>query len=77
LFVKYNGAEDGWWSNIWSSYKNELDLDIEEYRIKVVKVGKKTSITLLDNESIPFPVNKLTDLYPTFSKNMSDDNLDI
>ena len=77
LFVKYNGAEDGWWSNIWSSDKNELDLDTEEYRVKVLGVGKKTSVTLLDDESTPFPVNKLTDLYPTFSKTMSDDNLDI
>jgi outer membrane protein assembly factor BamC len=77
LFVKYNGAEDGWWSNIWSSDKNELDLDIEEYRIKVDSLGEKTSVTLLDDESKPFPVNKLTDLYPTFSKNMSDNNLDI
>ena len=36
LFVKYNGAEDGWWSNIWSSDKNEMNLDTEEYRLKVV-----------------------------------------
>jgi outer membrane protein assembly factor BamC len=77
LFVKYNGAEDGWWSNIWSDDKNGLDLDTEEYRVKVVSVGKKTSVTLLDEESTPFPVNKLTDLYPTFSKTMSDDDLDI
>ena len=77
LFVKYNGAEDGWWSNIWSSDKNDFDLDTEEYRIKVVSVGKKTSVTLLDEESNPFPVNKLTDLYPTFSKTMSADDLDI
>jgi outer membrane protein assembly factor BamC len=77
LFVKYNGAEDGWWSNIWSNDKNELDLEVEEYRIKVSDAGKKTSVTLLDDESNPFPVNKLTDLYPTFSKTMSTDDLDI
>jgi outer membrane protein assembly factor BamC len=77
LFVKYNGAEDGWWSNIWSNDKNELDLEVEEYRIKVSGAGKKTSVTLLDDESNPFPVNKLTDLYPTFSKTMSTDDLDI
>ena len=77
LFVKYNGAEDGWWSNIWSSDKNEMNLDTEEYRLKVVGVGSKTSITLFDDESNPFPINKLTDLYPTFSKTMSADDLDI
>jgi outer membrane protein assembly factor BamC len=31
----------------------------------------------LDEESKPFAVNKLTDLYPAFSKSMSDDDLDI
>lgn len=77
LFVKYNGSEDGWWSNIWSGDKNEFDLDTEEYRIKVAALGKKTSITMLDNESKPFLVNKLTDLYPKFSRTMSADDLDI
>lgn len=77
LFVKYNGAEDGWWSNIWSSDKNEIDLEPQEYRIKVETLGNKTSITLLDDESNPFPINKLTDLYPTFLKTMSADDLDI
>jgi|TARA_B110000240_G_scaffold196588_1_gene249144 outer membrane protein assembly factor BamC len=77
LFVKYNGTEDGWWSNIWSSDNNELDLEFEEYRIKVSDAGKKTSVTLLDDESNPLPVNKLTDLYPMFSKTMSTNDLDI
>jgi outer membrane protein assembly factor BamC len=77
LFVKYNGAEDGWWSNIWSGDKNEMDLKPEEYRIKVESLGEKTSITMLDNQSNPFPVNKLTDLYPPFLKTMSADDLDI
>jgi outer membrane protein assembly factor BamC len=77
LFVKYNGAKESWWSNIWSSDKNELDLEIEEYRFKVASIGKKTSVTLSDDESIPFPVNKLTNLYSTFSKVMSNDDLDI
>jgi outer membrane protein assembly factor BamC len=77
LFVKYNGSEDGWWSNIWSSDKNEFDLDTEEYRIKVVAAGKKTSVTLLDDESKPFPVNKITNLFPAFAKTMSADDLDI
>lgn len=77
LFVKYNGSEDGWWSNIWSSDKNEFDLDTEEYRIKVAAIGDKTSVTLLDNESKPFPANKVSSLFSTFEKNMSADDLDI
>lgn len=77
LFVKYNGADDSWWSNIWSSDKNSMKLDTKEYRLKVASLGDKTSVTMLDEENKPFEVNKLTDLYPIFSRNMSADDLDI
>jgi outer membrane protein assembly factor BamC len=77
LFVKYNGPDDSWWTNIWSSDKDKMQLDTKEYRLKVATAGDKTSITMLDEESNPFEVNKLTDLYPTFSKTMSADDLDI
>ena len=77
LFVKYGGGEESWWSSLWSDDEGELNLDKDEYRVKVLEVGEKTSVTLLDNESVPFPINKLTDLYPPFSKSMSDDQLDI
>lgn len=77
MFVKYGGGEQGWWDNIWSSDENELDLDSDEYRIKVVDVGQKTSITLMDDESKPFAANKLTDLFQSFSEIMSADDLDI
>lgn len=77
LFVKYNGPDEKWWNNIWSSDKNQMELDTKEYRLKVASLGDKTSITMLDDESTPFEVNQLTDLYPTFSKTMSADNLDI
>lgn len=77
LFVKYNGTDEGWWSNIWSSDKNALNLSTKEYRVRVASVGEKTSVTMLDEQSTPFEVNKLTDLYPTFSRTMSADDLDI
>lgn len=77
MFVKYGGGESGWWDSLWSNDKNDLALDTDEYRVKVVSVGEKTSVTLMDDESAPFPVNKLTDLYPTFSETMSADDLDI
>jgi outer membrane protein assembly factor BamC len=77
LFVQYKGVDDGWWDNIWSNNDQNFDLDEDEYRVKVLEVGQKTSVTLLDNESKPFPVNKVTDLFQTFSKTMSADDLDI
>ncbi|MEP0357150.1 outer membrane protein assembly factor BamC [Paraglaciecola sp.] len=77
LFLNYSDGDSSWWSNIWSSESGELALDEDEYRIKVIDIGKKTSITFMDEESIPFPVNQLTDLYKPFSEYMSDDNLDI
>jgi outer membrane protein assembly factor BamC len=77
LFVKYNGTDAGWWSTLWSKDQYALDLKTEEYRIKVTDLGAKTSITLLDNESVAFPVNKMTDLFPTFARTMESDDLDI
>lgn len=77
LFVKYNGSEGGWWSNLWSRDQYALDLSTEEYRIKVTDLGAKTSITLLDNESKALPVDKMTDLFSTFSRTMAADDLDI
>ena len=77
LFVKYNGSEAGWWNNIWSEDEDALPLDKDEYRFKIGKLGPKTSVTVLDNESKAFPVNKLSDLYPTFARTMSAADLDI
>ena len=77
LFVKYNGAEGGWWSNLWSKNENALPLATEEYRLRVGDEGAKTTITLLDNESKAFAVEKLTDMYSVFSRTMAADDLDI
>lgn len=77
LFTKFNGVDDGWWDSMWSDGENELDLATEDYRFKIGNLGSKTSVTLLDNESKPFPVNKITDLYQVFSKVMSAEDLDI
>ena len=76
LFVKYNGSEAVWWSTLWSEDEDALPLDTDEYRFKIGSLGSKTSVTVLDNESKAFPANKLSDIYPTFSRTMSADDLD-
>ena len=77
LFVTYNGSEAGWWSSLWSEDKYALPLDTDEYRFKIGTLGDKTSVTVLDNESKAFPLNKLNEIFPTFSRTMSADDLDI
>ena len=77
LFVKYNGSDAGWWSNLWSNDEYALDLSKEEYRFKVAEAGEKTSITLMDEENQAFDATKLTDLFDTFSRTMAADDLDI
>ncbi|WP_158968707.1 outer membrane protein assembly factor BamC [Paraglaciecola sp. L3A3] len=77
LFTKYNGVDEGWWDGMWSESELDLKLDTEDYRFKLGDLGPKTSITLLDSESNPFPANKLTDLYKVFSKTMAAEDLDI
>lgn len=77
LFVNYGGSESSWWESWFSKDEQALDLDKTDYRIQVKKQGAKTSVTLLDNESSPFEVNKVTEIFPTFSRVMASDNLDI
>jgi len=77
LFVKYNGSEGSWWSHLWSKDENALDLDTQEYRLRVSDVGNKTSVTWLDEESKAFTSAKLNDLFATFSRTMAEDDLDI
>jgi outer membrane protein assembly factor BamC len=77
LFVVYNGATEGWWSNLWSSSEDKLSLDNTEYRFKIEDLEQTTSVTVLDNESKPLAVDQLSSLYETFSRTMAADDLDI
>ncbi|MEW9796972.1 outer membrane protein assembly factor BamC [Alteromonas sp. CYL-A6] len=76
LFVSYTGKDEGWWGNLFSS--EELLLDEGDYRLKVAKNGpEKTTITFMDNESVPFEANQVSDLFAVFADVMAEDNLDI
>ena len=77
LFVTYGQAETSWWSRLFSSEEQELDLDKDDYRFQVNKAGTKTTITLMDEESEPFPVAKVTQLFEPFAKTMAANDLDI
>ena len=76
LFVKYGGGDTSWWKRLWAD-KGDLPIDEDDYRLQVREMGTKTSVTLLDEESNPFSVDLVTDLFPTFEETMSSDNLDI
>ncbi|RDV27317.1 outer membrane protein assembly factor BamC [Alteromonas aestuariivivens] len=75
LFVTYNGADESWWKG-WFSDDGEL-LEQDDYRLRVGKMGEKTSITFMNNESKPFEPNVVADIYDAFVEAMSQDNLDI
>jgi outer membrane protein assembly factor BamC len=77
LFVNYGGSDSSWWERWFSANKNALKLEKTAYRIQAKKQGPKTSITLLNNESVPFEVKKVTELFPEFARVMALDNLDI
>jgi outer membrane protein assembly factor BamC len=49
-----------------------------DYRLKVARAGAdRTSVTFMNNESVPFEANQVSDLYSAFAEVMSEDNLDI
>lgn len=77
LFVSYGSADTSWWDTLFGQDSEKLNLDKKDYRIKVSRVGTQTSITLQDNESVAFELNKMTELFPPFSKTMAANNLDI
>ena len=76
LFVSYNGADNSWWDGLFSGEGDLLKKD--DYRLKVEAAGKDlTSVTFMNNESVPFEANQVSDLYSAFAEVMSEDNLDI
>ncbi|NDV92914.1 outer membrane protein assembly factor BamC [Alteromonas sp. 345S023] len=76
LFVRYNGADNKWWDGLFSG--DDTLLEKGDYRLKVAAAGEnRTSITFMDDESVPFEPNQVSDLYSTFAEVMSEDNLDI
>lgn len=76
MFVEFNGTDDSWWDNIFSS-DEELGLEQEEYRLKVSSVGPKTSVTFLDIDNVALNVDKVTQIYGLFSEYMATEDLDI
>ena len=64
------------WRDLFSSDDAQL-LDYEDYRLKVTKLGPKTSITFMDNESTPFDAKQVADLFKPFEQVMTEDGLDI
>ncbi|AXR06793.1 outer membrane protein assembly factor BamC [Salinimonas sediminis] len=75
LFVTYNGGDEGWWGNLFSS--DEELLEEGDYRLKLAPQGERTSVTFMNDESVAFDAKQLTDIYDSFSQVMSQDNLDI
>jgi len=76
LFVTYNGDQGSWWNGLFSS--DDKLLKKGEYRLKVARAGAdRTSVTFMNNESVPFEANQVSDLYSAFAEVMSEDNLDI
>ncbi|GFD88867.1 outer membrane protein assembly factor BamC [Tenacibaculum sp. KUL152] len=76
LFVTYNGDQGSWWDGLFSGDKKLLKKG--DYRLKVAQAGaERTSVTFMNNESVPFEANQVSDLYSAFAEVMSEDNLDI
>lgn len=76
IFVQYTDEQVSWWSDLFSSDDDQL-LDYQDYRLKVTKLGPKTSITFMDNESTPFDAKQVSDLFKPFEQVMTEDGLDI
>jgi outer membrane protein assembly factor BamC len=76
LFVQYNGVESSWWSGLLGS-KGELDIEKDEYRLKLEEIGEKTTVTFMDNESKPFDAKQIIKIFAPFKDYMGNEDLDI
>lgn len=77
LFVQYNGIESPWWSGLFGSEDNKLDIEKNEYRLQLDGVGEKTTVTFMDNESQPFDAKRVTKIFAPFKDYMGNEDLDI
>ncbi|MEQ3658451.1 MAG: outer membrane protein assembly factor BamC [Glaciecola sp.] len=76
LFVQYTGAEQSWWGNLFGSSEG-LQIEKEDYRLKVSDVGEKTAVTFMNDESAPFDTKLITEVFAPFKEYMGTENLDI
>lgn len=76
LFVTYTDEQSSWWKGVFSSDAKKL-LEYDDYHLVVGDLGNKTSITFKSTENEPFEANVVSNLYDSFVRVMSEDNLDI
>jgi outer membrane protein assembly factor BamC len=75
MFVVYSGADDGFWSGLFTD--ETLGLKKDNYRLFVRRAGVKTSVTFKSDENIAFDARQTSDIFPAFQEYMASDNLDI
>lgn len=76
LFLKYEGADAGWWDSLWGS-DEDLPIDKARYRMQLGDLGQKTSITMLTDENTPVTAEFMTRIHSAFADTMATDDLDI
>jgi len=76
LFITYEGADSGWWDNLWGS-NDDLPIDKSKYRMQLGDLGQKTSITMLTDENTPVTAEFMTRIHSAFADTMATDDLDI
>lgn len=75
VFVNYNGEDDGFWDNLFSS--NELPIEEADYRIYVKRMGNETSVTFKNDENENIGTATNSELFTIFAQHMADESLDI
>lgn len=70
-FVDFVKPGTGFWDNIWGDDKPQLDLVDGKYRFDLDKVEEQTSVTLLDTDGSPLPLEILEKLLPVMENGLS------
>ncbi|MBF7072870.1 outer membrane protein assembly factor BamC [Glaciecola sp. MH2013] len=76
LFVQYKGTEQSWWGSLFGA-NEDLEIEKNDYRLKVGSLGEKTSVTFMNEESSAFDTTLISEVFTPFKEYMSTEDLDI
>lgn len=76
-FLKYEKAEQGFWSRLWSDSKTDLPLGTGEYQLKLSKTAQGTLMNMTDKDGQPLDQARMDQLYQVFAQAIRQHQLEL
>lgn len=76
-FLKYQKAEEGFWSSLWSDDKPTLPLGAGEYQLKLTKADEGTILTLTDKDGKSLDQATMDQVFQVFADAIRQNKLEL